>query len=69
PTGPTGGTFLSALIDSPTLTERWHQGGVVGYIITAVGAVAAIIAILRLISLTLISAKVNAQLKSGSASD
>lgn len=69
PTGPTGGTFLSALIDSPTLTERWHQGGVVGYIITAVGAVAAIIAILRLISLTLIGAKVNAQLKSGSAND
>ena len=25
PTGPTGGTFLSALIDSPTLSERWHQ--------------------------------------------
>ena len=67
PTGPTGGTFLSALIDSPTLTERWHQGGVVGYIITAVGAIAAIIAILRLISLTMINAKVNAQLKSSSA--
>ncbi|MFT5575936.1 MAG: biopolymer transport protein ExbB [Bermanella sp.] len=67
PTGPTGGTFLSALIDSPTLTERWHQGGVVGYIITGVGAVAGIIALLRLISLTLMSAKVNAQLKSGTA--
>lgn len=67
PTGPTGGTFLSALIDSPTLSERWHQGGVVGYIITGVGAVAAIIALLRLISLTLMGAKVNAQLKSGSA--
>ncbi len=67
PTGPTGGTFLSALIDSPTLTERWHQGGVVGYIITGVGVIAGIIALLRLIALTLINSKVNAQLKSSTA--
>lgn len=67
PTGPTGGTYLAALIDSPTLSERWHQGGVVGYIITAVGALAAIIAIWRLIALTLINSRVNAQLKSSKA--
>ena len=69
PTGPTGGTFLAALIDSPTLLERWEQGGVVGKIITAVGAIAFIIAIWRLIVLSLTSAKVSAQLKSGKAND
>ena len=37
PTGPTGGSFLAAIIDTPTLEERWHQGGYVGYAITAVG--------------------------------
>ena len=40
PTGPTGGSFLAAIIDSPTISERWHQGGYVGYAITAVGAFA-----------------------------
>lgn len=64
PTGPSGGTYLSALIDSPTLIERWHQGKIVGYIITAVGAVALLIAIWRLVVLASVGSKVNAQLKS-----
>lgn len=67
PTGPSGGSFLAALINSPTLEERWHQGGVVGYIITGVGAVAFLIAIWRLIVLTVVGAKVSAQLKSDKA--
>lgn len=67
PTGPTGGSFLAAIIDSPTLEERWHQGGYVGYAITAVGVFAFILAIFRLIVLSLVSAKVSSQLKSSSA--
>lgn len=67
PTGPRGGSYLSALIDSPTIQERWHQGGVIGYIITAVGVFAVLIAIWRLIALTLVNSRVNAQLKSDSA--
>jgi len=67
PTGPTGGSFLAALINSPNLEERWHQGGYVGYAITAVGAVGFLIAIWRLIVLSLMSSKVTGQLKSGSA--
>jgi biopolymer transport protein ExbB len=67
PTGPTGGSYLAALIDSPTLTERWHQGGVVGYVITAVGALAMLIAVWRLIVLTLEDMKVNSQLKTKKA--
>jgi biopolymer transport protein ExbB len=69
PTGPTGGSFLAAIIDSPTLEERWHQGGYVGYAITAVGAFAFLLAIFRLIVLTGVSAKVSKQLKSDKASD
>ncbi|HEY9036738.1 MAG TPA: MotA/TolQ/ExbB proton channel family protein [Pseudomonadales bacterium] len=67
PTGPTGGSFLSALINSPTLEERWHQGGVVGYIITAIGVLAFIIAFIRVAVLTAVGSKVKAQLKSDTA--
>lgn len=67
PTGPTGGSFLAAIIDSPTLEERWHQGGYVGYAITAVGAFGFLLAIFRLLALTAISAKVSSQLKSDKA--
>jgi biopolymer transport protein ExbB len=67
PTGPAGGGFLSALINSPTLEERWHQGGYIGYAITAVGAIAFLIAICRLVVLSAMSSKVSAQLKSSTA--
>lgn len=67
PTGPTGGSFLAAIIDSPTLKERWHQGGYVGYAITAVGAFAFLLAIYRLFVLTMVSSKVSAQLKATKA--
>ncbi|HEY7774996.1 MAG TPA: MotA/TolQ/ExbB proton channel family protein [Kineobactrum sp.] len=67
PTGPTGGSYLAAMINSPTLEERWHQGGQIGYAITAVGIFAFLLAIWRLIVLTSVSSKVNSQLKSDTA--
>ncbi len=69
PTGPSGGSFLAALINSPNLEERWHQGGYIGYAITAVGVFAFLLAIYRLIVLSAVSAKVNAQLKSDKANE
>ncbi len=69
PTGPTGGSFLAAIIDTPTLEERWHQGGYVGYAITAVGIFAFLLAIYRMIVLSLVSGRVNSQLKSEKAND
>ena len=63
PTGPMGGSYLAAMINSQTMQERWHQGGYVGYVITVVGAFALLIAIWRLIVLTLVGSKVKAQLK------
>jgi len=67
PTGPSGGSFLAALINSPSLEERWHQGGLVGYIISAVGFFAFLLAVWRFIVLAGISSKVTTQLKSASA--
>ncbi|MDC0362758.1 MotA/TolQ/ExbB proton channel family protein [Halioglobus sp.] len=69
PTGPTGGSFLAAIIDTPTLTERWHQGGYVGYAITAVGIFALFLAVYRMVALAAIGGKVNAQLKTDKAND
>lgn len=67
PTGPTGGTYLSALIDSPTLMERIHQGGIVGYIIIAIGFIGLLLAIWRMIVLFAIGGKVRSQMKSTKA--
>jgi biopolymer transport protein ExbB len=69
PTGPTGGSFLAAIIDTPTLEERWHQGGYVGYAITAVGIFAFLLAIWRFVVLMGVSSKVNSQLKSDKANE
>ena len=69
PTGPTGGSFLAAIIDTPTLEERWHQGGYIGYAITVVGIFAFILAIYRMLILSVVSAKVSSQLKSEKAND
>ncbi len=67
PTGPSGGSFLAALINSPSIVERWHQGGLVGYIITAVGVFAVLLALFRFFVLAGISSKVSKQLKSDTA--
>lgn len=69
PTGPTGGSYLAAMINSPTMEERWHQGGYIGYAITAVGVFAFILAIIRLIILSAVTSRVNSQLKSDKAND
>jgi len=69
PTGPTGGSFLAAIIDTPTLEERWHQGGYIGYAITAVGIFAFILAIYLMLVLTMVGGKVSSQLKSEKAND
>ena len=63
PTGPLGGGLLRALINTPTLIERWHFGGIVGYVITGVFAFAILLAIWRFLVLFSMSSGVSAQLK------
>lgn len=69
PTGPSGGSLLRALINSPGMMERWHQGGVVGYFITFVGACALLLALWRFAVLATITRKVKAQLGNDNAND
>jgi biopolymer transport protein ExbB len=64
---PTRGSLLAALIQSPDLRERITQGGIVGYVIISVGFLGLLIALERLLSLTLVNAKVSRQLKSKTA--
>ena len=64
---PTGGSILSLLVQAPDTRERIAQGGVVGYIILAIGAVGLLIAFIRFINLVFVGAKVNRQLKSNTA--
>ncbi len=63
PTGAAGGGFLKAIINTPTLEERWQQGRQVGFIITIVGAFAVLVAAWRFLMLSLISMKISSQLK------
>lgn len=67
PTGPSGGSFLAALINSPTIQERFDQGGNIGRAIAAVGVFAFALAIWRLLVLTAVNAKVRSQMKSEKA--
>ncbi len=64
----TRGGILALLVESPTVTERIHQGGIVGYCIIGLGIVGLLIAIWRWIGLSSDGRKVAAQLKKSSAS-
>ena len=64
PTGPSGGSYLAALIETPTFGERIRQGGLVGYITMALGLFGLILAAYRLVVLARMDARVAAQLAS-----
>lgn len=66
---PTGGSILGLLVQAPNLQERVEQGGLVGYIILAVGAVGLLLSLERLFTLTLVKMKVDRQLKSTTFTD
>ena len=66
---PTGGSILKLLVQAPSLKERVEQGGLVGYIILIVGAIGLLLALERLITLSLTKRKVKQQLKSDTFAD
>ena len=66
---PTGGVILSALVETPNLQERVQQGGIVGYVIISLGIFGVLLALARLLSLTLSGGKVKAQLKRDTPTD
>lgn len=58
---PSRGQILSLLVQAPSLRERIEQGGVVGYVIIGLGVLALLIALERLVTLTLTSTRVRMQ--------
>ncbi len=60
---PSKGQILGLLTQKATLEERYHQGGMVGYIITGVLALGLLIALERLLTLTFVGMKIRGQLK------
>lgn len=63
PSGAQGDTLMTALMDLPTIPEKWHEGGLVGYIISGIGVVAILLALWRYMVLSGLSARVSSQLR------
>jgi len=61
PTGPTGGSLLANLIQTPSLAERAAQGREVGYAIIFVGLIGIALAFWKLYSLYMLGRAVRAQ--------
>ncbi|MEL7185951.1 MAG: MotA/TolQ/ExbB proton channel family protein [Pseudomonadota bacterium] len=64
----TKGTVLDLLVETPSLIDKFHQGGYVGYAIAILGVIGVLIAVLRLVALSGDARKVAAQLKRETAS-
>lgn len=68
PTGALGGSMMANLINFPTASEQVRDNsGVIGFMIIGIGAIAIVVALIRSFILTLVAAKVNAQVKSDKA--
>jgi len=66
---PSRGSILGLLVQAPNLKERIAQGGLIGYLIVALGALALIIALERVTVLGIEGRKVHQQLKNGKANE
>ncbi|MEJ2139196.1 MAG: MotA/TolQ/ExbB proton channel family protein [Gammaproteobacteria bacterium] len=66
---PTLGGVLSTLVARPNLVERVQQGGLVGYLIIALGIIGLLISLERMLVLGIASRKVTAQLAADTPSD
>ena len=59
---PTRGQLLALLVQAPDLKGRIEQGGVIGYLIIALGVVAVLLALYRLVTLTLTDGRIRRQM-------
>ncbi len=60
---PTHGQLFNLLTLKPTFMQRINQGGMVGYIILALGAIGLLIAMFRFLYLSLVSQRIKHQIK------
>ena len=68
PLDPSSGTLLGLIVDTPSLRERWEQGGPAGYTITALFFIAVLFGLFRLFQLIMTNGQVRAQARSSRAS-
>lgn len=64
---PSQGQLLGLLKSKATMSERYHAGGVVGYVITVMLAIGILIGIYKLVTLTSVQGKIRSQLKNPDA--
>ena len=60
---PTRGTLFEMIENNPTILDRVNQGGIVGYIILALGGLGLLIALYKMIVLNISSIKIKSQIK------
>lgn len=60
---PTQGSVLEALMQRPSLWERFQQGGYVGYVVVALGGFGLLVALAQYVYLVVISTRVHRQRK------
>ncbi len=65
---PTRGTLLNLLLETPSFQERIEQGGFIGYVIIAIGALGILLALERIIVLIMQTRKVSDQIRHSKAS-
>lgn len=66
---PTHGALLNMLLETPDLRERIDQGGLIGYLTIAIGILGVLLALERIVTLTITSRKVADQKRMDKASD
>jgi len=64
---PSRGALLGLLVQTPSLQERIDQGGLVGYVIIVLLILGIILALVRIVSLSITAAKVGSQKKNATA--
>ncbi len=66
---PSRGSLLSLLILKKTLMQYYHEGGIVGYVVTGVFAFGVLLVIIRFFGLLSVGGKIKRQLKSSTPGD
>ncbi|SHL97045.1 MotA/TolQ/ExbB proton channel family protein [Vreelandella subglaciescola] len=61
---PSRGSVLEALLQRPSLWQRFHQGGYVGYVVVTLGIIGLLVAMLQYVYLLWVSVKVSRQRRS-----
>ncbi|MCF2946885.1 MotA/TolQ/ExbB proton channel family protein [Paraglaciecola aquimarina] len=60
---PSSGAILGLLKEKATMSERYHAGGIVGYVITVMLGIGLLIGLYKIITLTIVSGKISSQVK------